>query len=125
MSQARKASSGKIASKRSSTTYQFLDEICDRKDLLLDEIRRDNQQMKALWNQLFAKFEPLSALTPLKRISSLMSTGASILELPDIPPDTFIQSVGYFANNSANLAANASPRHSSLAATMLPSASQR
>ena len=66
-------------SKRTAS-YRSLDEIRDRKDLLLDDIRRDDQQIKALWGQLFAKPEPLSALTPSKRISSLMATGAGVLD---------------------------------------------
>ena len=60
--------------------YRSLDEIRDRKDLLLDDIRKDDQQIKALWGQLFAKPEPISALTPSKRISSLMATGAGVFD---------------------------------------------
>ena len=67
------------ASKRTAS-YRSLDEIRDRKDVLLADIRKDDQQIKALWGQLFAKREPISALTPSKRISSLMTTGAGILD---------------------------------------------
>lgn len=67
------------ASKRTAP-YRSLDEIRDRKDLLLDDIRKDDQQIKALWGQLFAKPEPISALTPSKRISSLMATGAGVFD---------------------------------------------
>lgn len=68
------------ASTTSGNVYRSLDEIRDRKDALLDEIRKDDQQMKRLWGQLFTKPEPLSALTPSKRISSLVSTGAGVFD---------------------------------------------
>ncbi|MBR1469787.1 MAG: hypothetical protein IJ605_06745 [Prevotella sp.] len=60
--------------------YRSLDEIRDRKDQLLDQIRKDDRQIKTLWGQLFAKPEPLSALSPSKRISSLMTTGAGVFD---------------------------------------------
>ena len=44
--------------------YRSLDEIRDQKDRLLDEIRRDDQQIKTLWGSLFTKPEPNFALTP-------------------------------------------------------------
>lgn len=60
--------------------YKSLEAISDRKDVLLKEIRKDEKQVRQLWNQLFAKPEPMSALTPSKRISSMMSTGAGVLD---------------------------------------------
>lgn len=60
--------------------YRSLDEIRDQKDRLLDEIRRDDQQIKTLWGSLFAKPEPNFALTPSKRIGSLVSNGAAIFD---------------------------------------------
>lgn len=65
---------------RPTATFRSLDEIRDRKDVLLADIRKDDQQIKALWGQLFAKREPISALTPSKRISSLMATGAGVFD---------------------------------------------
>ena len=64
----------------SGTSYRSLEEIRDRKDLLLQEIRRDDQQIKTLWGELFPKQQPMAALTPSKRISSLMATGAGVLD---------------------------------------------
>ncbi|MBQ9636412.1 MAG: hypothetical protein IJV36_00760 [Prevotella sp.] len=60
--------------------YRSLEAISDRKDVLIKEIRKDEQQVRQLWNQLFAKPEPLSALTPSKRISAMMNTGAGVLD---------------------------------------------
>lgn len=60
--------------------YNSLEAISDRKDVLRTEIRTDEKQMRQLWNQLFAKPEPLSALTPSKRISAMMNTGAGVLD---------------------------------------------
>lgn len=60
--------------------YKSLEAISDRKDVLLKEIRKDEKQVRQLWNQLFAKPEPMSALTPSKRISTMMSTGAGVLD---------------------------------------------
>lgn len=66
--------------KRPTSTFRSLDEIRDRKDLLLTDIRKDDQQIKALWGQLFSRPEPISALTPSRRISSLMATGAGVFD---------------------------------------------
>ena len=60
--------------------YKSLEAISDRKDVLLKEIRKDEKQVRQLWNQLFAKPESMSALTPSKRISTMMSTGAGVLD---------------------------------------------
>jgi len=62
------------------TTYRSLEEIRTRKDALLEEIRKDDKQMKGLWNNLFHKPTALTAATPSKRISGLMSTGAGVLD---------------------------------------------
>lgn len=64
----------------SGTSYRSLEEIRDRKDHLLSEIRRDDQQIKALWGNLFPKQQPMAALTPSRRISSLMATGAGVFD---------------------------------------------
>lgn len=66
--------------KRPTSTFRSLDEIRDRKDLLLTDIRKDDQQIKALWGQLFSRPEPISALTPSRRISSLMATSAGVFD---------------------------------------------
>ena len=63
-----------------ANSYMSLEQIRDSKEALRDEIRRDEDQIRQLWGQLFTKPEPLSALTPTKRISTLMSTGAGVLD---------------------------------------------
>ena len=35
--------------------YRTLDEIRERKDELLDELRQDNTKMSTMWNQVFLK----------------------------------------------------------------------
>ena len=60
--------------------YRSLDEIRDRKDALRKNLGESDRQVRQLWRQLFAKPEPLSALTPTKRISTVMSTGAGVLD---------------------------------------------
>lgn len=60
--------------------YTSLEQIRDSKDLLVKDIRSNEKQIQQLWGQLFTKPEPLSALTPTKRFSALMSTGAGILD---------------------------------------------
>ena len=37
--------------------YRTLDEIRERKDELLDELRQDNTKMSTMWNQVFLKRE--------------------------------------------------------------------
>lgn len=60
--------------------YNSLEAISDRKNVLITEIRNDEKQVRQLWSQLFAKREPISALTPSKRISAMMSTGAGVFD---------------------------------------------
>jgi len=57
-----------------------LEEIRNRKDALRQEISKNDANIRQLWSQLFVKPEPFSALTPSKRISSLMTTGAGVLD---------------------------------------------
>jgi hypothetical protein len=60
--------------------YTSLEQIRDSKGLLQGDLRNSEKQIQQLWGQLFTKPEPLSALTPTKRFSSLLSTGAGILD---------------------------------------------
>lgn len=60
--------------------YTSLEQIRDSKGLLQGDLRNSEKQIQQLWGQLFTKPEPLSALTPTKRFSALMSTGAGILD---------------------------------------------
>lgn len=61
--------------------YRSLEEICLRKEMLLKDIQKDDQQIMQLWHGLFHKPVALRQnATPSKRIGSLMSTGAGILD---------------------------------------------
>ena len=61
-------------------TYKSLEEIRTRKDSLKKEIRQDDKQIKGLWGDLFHKPEAMGVMTPSKRITGLMSTGAGVLD---------------------------------------------
>ena len=52
--------------------YRSLDEIQQRKDQVLDELRQDNAQISTLWNQIFVKREDS---TKADYITSLVSNG--------------------------------------------------
>ena len=60
--------------------YTSLEQIRESKSLLQGDLRNSEKQIQQLWGQLFTKSEPLTALTPTKRFSALMSTGAGILD---------------------------------------------
>lgn len=57
-----------------------LDEIDLRKDILRDKVHENEKQIRSLWNDLFRKSDNMSSVMPSKRISSLMSTGAGVLD---------------------------------------------
>jgi hypothetical protein len=63
-----------------SAAYKSLEEIRTRKDSLKKQIRKDDQEIRTLWGNLFHKPEPLGVMTPYKRITGLMSTGAGVLD---------------------------------------------
>ena len=52
--------------------YRTLDEIRERKDELLDELRQDNTKMSTMWNQVFLKRENN---TKSDYIASIISNG--------------------------------------------------
>ncbi len=52
--------------------YRTLDEIHERKDELLDELKQDTTKMSTLWNQVFLKRENN---TKTDYIASLVSNG--------------------------------------------------
>ena len=52
--------------------YRTLDEIRERKDELLDELRQDNTKMSTMWNQVFLKRENN---TKTDYIASIVSNG--------------------------------------------------
>ncbi len=52
--------------------YRTLDEIRERKDELLDELRQDNTKMSTMWDQVFLKRENN---TKTDYIASIVSNG--------------------------------------------------
>ncbi|MBR5656312.1 MAG: hypothetical protein IKW98_06480 [Prevotella sp.] len=60
--------------------YKSLEEIRARKDSLIKEIRKDDKQIRTHWNSLFHRPEAVGLMTPTKRITGLMSTGAGVLD---------------------------------------------
>ncbi len=62
------------------STFQSLTEIRMRKDKLLEGIQKDEGHIKSLWNGLFHQPSTHSFNIPSKRFSSIMSTGASVLD---------------------------------------------
>lgn len=58
--------------------YNTLHEIRLRKELILSEIRRDNQQINVLWKELFRK--PEQNREKGFTMASLMTTGAGLAD---------------------------------------------
>lgn len=58
--------------------YNTLHEIRLRKELILSEIRRDNQQINVLWKELFRK--PEQNKKKGFTMASLMTTGAGLAD---------------------------------------------
>lgn len=61
------------------TVYRSLDEIRLRKAQLLKEINKDSSKMEGIWNTLFHQPKK-SQLTPTSRFSSMLKTGAGVLD---------------------------------------------
>ena len=59
----------------------YLNDIKLKKELLRNEILKDNQKIEKLWGKLFHK-APLfdKQAKPSKKLGSLLSTGASLLD---------------------------------------------
>ena len=57
--------------------YKSLDDIRARKEALRKDLQRESLSMKTQWNSLFHKPEDKM---PSRKISTLMTTGASVLD---------------------------------------------
>ena len=57
-----------------------LEDLQARRDLLREEIIKDDEQIKALWNDLFHKPAMLASSSPSKRLAGILSTGAGVLD---------------------------------------------
>ena len=64
----------------SSKPITSLEELQARKDLLQEDILKEEQQIKDLWNDLFHKPAMLTSASPSKRLASMLSTGAGIID---------------------------------------------
>lgn len=62
------------------STYKSLSEIRIRKDMLLKDIKKDDEKIKSMWSDLFSKPETSTDFTPSKRFGGLLSTGAGLLD---------------------------------------------
>jgi hypothetical protein len=60
--------------------YKSLAELRMRKKILLNDIQKDDEQIKELWDNLFHKRSSSIASTPTRRFSGLINTGAGILD---------------------------------------------
>lgn len=62
-------------------TYKSLSDIRIRKEMLRNDILKDDQKIKTMWRSLFKKPDALKKnATPGSRISSLVGNGAGILD---------------------------------------------
>ena len=64
----------------SSQPITSIEELQARKDLLNEEIQKEEQQIKDLWNTLFHKPAMLTSSSPSKRLAGILSTGAGIID---------------------------------------------
>lgn len=61
-------------------TYRTLEEIRLRKAQLLTDITKDSNRIQGLWNRLFHPVPQKGKKTAGKRMTSIMSTGASVID---------------------------------------------
>ncbi len=65
---------------KESPSYRTLDEIRLRKSQLLVDITKDGNKVEKLWNNLFHKSPDKGKKTAGRRMSSIVSTGASVVD---------------------------------------------
>lgn len=64
-----------------STPYSSIEEIQTRKALLRTDIQKDGTKIESQWRSLFQKPAAMrSNATPAQRISSILNTGAGVLD---------------------------------------------
>ena len=61
-------------------TFRTLDQLQEKKANLLKDIQADDRKIKSLWSDLFYNNASTQPTTPTKRLASLMSTGAGIVD---------------------------------------------
>ena len=63
------------------TEYKSLNDIRMRKEMLRNDILKDDQKIRTLWHSLFKLSDIFDKNTsPSKRISSLINTGATVID---------------------------------------------
>lgn len=63
------------------TEYKSLNDIRMRKEMLRNDILKDDQKIRTLWHSLFKPSDIFDKNTsPSKRISSLINTGATVID---------------------------------------------
>ena len=63
------------------TEYKSLNDIRIRKEMLRNDILKDDQKIRTLWHSLFKPSDICDKNTsPSKRISSLINTGATVID---------------------------------------------
>ena len=63
------------------TEYKSLNDIRIRKEMLRNDILKDDQKIRTLWHSLFKPSDIIDKNTsPSKRISSLINTGATVID---------------------------------------------
>lgn len=63
------------------TEYKSLNDIRIRKEMLRNDILKEDQKIRTLWHDLFKPSDIFDKNTsPSKRISSLINTGATVID---------------------------------------------
>jgi hypothetical protein len=66
--------------KDNTHVFRTLEQLQEQKDNLQKDIQADDKQIKSLWSDLFYNNDSAQPTTPTKRFTSIMSTGAGILD---------------------------------------------
>ena len=61
-------------------SYRTLEDIEARKDEIRLQLRQSDKQMKEMWHSLFRKPDSLASLSPTRRITSLLSNSATVVD---------------------------------------------
>ena len=61
--------------------YRTLEDIEQRKDEILAQLRQSDKQMKQQWHSIFKKPDSLTSLSPARRMASLMSNSIGALDV--------------------------------------------
>lgn len=62
-----------------NTQIHTLEEIVERKNMVLNSLHNDDKKIKELWTSLF-QMPNMSAATPTKRITSIINIGTGVID---------------------------------------------